>query len=310
MQLQCTAAVCGGCADPKRCRTAAEIHARNLDIFAVLNIADISAALGAVFGLDAGFPADCFRFCPQVGIQCFQLRRPLFRACHLLDFSVCLIGHLLDAHGTCKAAAAGQCAGVIGEIRMPLIVDDAGVICEAVAAVLHDDTAVFPGPRRAFAHRISDVFGDAVRRIDHIIPVTVLVEIGRFGVLGTPRVDLDRLPLIGDHISVELHHPELWVAPVEICLPVIIHKHSGVNIAPVRAAKRLANRVGERPFRAVCNSNADRSAAAVCRSHGHIIIEFAVTLDALCRPRFSACPLKGCIVQRNAEVCPVLHIRG
>lgn len=192
---------------------------------------------------------------------------------------------------------------------MPLIVDDAGVICEAVAAVLHDDTAVFPGPRRAFAHRISDVFGDAVRRIDHIIPVTVLVEIGRFGVLGTPRVDLDRLPLIGDHISVELHHPELWVAPVEICLPVIIHKHSGVNIAPVRAAKRLANRVGERPFRAVCNSNADRSAAAVCRSHGHIIIEFAVTLDALCRPRFSACPLKGCIVQRNAEVCPVLHIR-
>jgi hypothetical protein len=120
--------------------TAAERDTLDLDIVAVVDVRHRHAALAARLRLDALRPRNRLGLLAHVRVQRLQLRRPRSAHGEGGDAPVGIVDEALDGHGALVPAAAGEGAVVVEEVRVVLVIDDRGVICETASFGGHHDT--------------------------------------------------------------------------------------------------------------------------------------------------------------------------
>src|SRR6185503_19017585 len=128
----------------------------------------IPAAFAGSLRFDSGLPGHRLCLVLDIRIESTYLGCSPCSHVNRRDGAVGIVIEPLHGYRTGKAAAAGQGAIVIEEVRITGEVDDAGVVREAVALRRHDDPAVSPGARGAGAGRVGDVLGDRAAREHHV----------------------------------------------------------------------------------------------------------------------------------------------
>ena len=316
-------------------RTRTEIDALHLDVVSVLDVRDIHSASGVARGLrlNTGLPGDrlCLRL--QVRIQVGNGHRSGRRRRDRRKRAVRIVGEFLEAHGAVIAvavrrdrAAVLQCAVVIKEIRMPVEIEDAGVVREAGTERLHDRAGVGERSRGCGRLGIRDLLRDAVGRVREEVGPGVLHDPGPLFVLrreaSCGRGGPERLRVVGraldapgirDHVRIQLHVTRSTSLEVEVRLPVIVDEDGGIDVARApRAAggdERLADGVLVGADGTRRNADPNHSCARFI-VYGNVDVKFAISGDSLRSPRRGARPTERGPTRDRPVVGPVHHVGG
>ena len=187
----------------------------------------------------------------------------------------------------------------------------------------HQHTTVLPRACRAFAHGITEVLRYGASRPQQIIQILALVQprpffierrtLGHVALTFAKRLlhhrDTDDVTTVGNHVFVQFHIITKRISPIEISLPVVIHKDRGVDVSPFALRQRLSQRVVERAIRTVCHGYSDSTSPRFHR-HGHVSIELASALHALHGPSITFRPRECFVRQYRSVVGPVHHVGG
>ena len=121
------------------------------------------------------------------------------------------------------------------------------------------------------------------------------------------------LTIVRHHILIETYAAHRVLTGKEICLPVIVDEHAGVDEVPVAyhagtvyRKQRMTYRIGKRSVRSIADSN-----AYMLLVRRIIEVVSAVAKDAVRSPSLRLSPRR--LLQRieyHAMVMPVLHIRS
>ncbi len=117
--------------------------------------------------------------------------------------------------------------------------------------------------------------------------------------------------LQANHVVIQLGIIEMRIAPIEICLPIIIYPDRRVDVIPLTIIKeRFAECILERTRRRIAHGNTDGDTTTQLGVGADIPVVFTIALDGLCRPGTVIRPRKRTQVERRTMVCPVHHILG
>ena len=166
-------------------------------------------------------------------------------------------------------------------IRFALVVDDARVVAPGPRSVVHDVAFVLPRSLGTVAHRISYALGAAGRCESEVVVAVAFVEPRTFLIILDLIVQLVDRAAERNHVLVELSPVYVRIAPIHVCLAVVVDEDGRVDVLPVFSLpyQRLTERIGERAVRRVSHQHSD--AVAVERA---VHVEFAVTFNHLERP--------------------------
>ena len=201
-----------------------------------------------------------------------------------VDGRECAVGvvfEFLDANGTGVTAAAGQGVVMIKEIRMSLVIYQAGMIRGTVALGGNDHAFESPWPGGVGAGGVANVFGKAAGRIHHVIQTIPLAKPRAFlveSVARTPTATVAAAEALngqrhlhhafvadggveGNHVLIQFDIEQMRIAPIHIGLAVIINEDRRVNVALSRRHQPMAERIVKRAGRAVRHRHADGPAA-------------------------------------------------
>ena len=163
---------------------------------------------------------------------------------------------------------------------MSFIIDNARMIAARLISVVHDVSLIFPRSRYLVAHSIAYALraaggskSEIIFRVLLINPRTFLIIINMGELLDFARGAY--------HILVKFDIISMWVAPVHICLTVIVYPHRRIDVIPMLLLphQRLANGVVERSIGRIGHEHSN--AVAVNRA---IHIKFPVPFDDLLCP--------------------------
>ena len=189
---------------------------------------------------------------------------------------------------------------------LSLVVDDARVVSAVTVSVVHDVSLVLPWSCRAVAHGVAYTLRAACGCECKVVFAVSLVEPWSFLVILDMR-KLDDVSRVRDHVLVELYIIEVRVAPVHVCLTVIVDPYGRVDVIPVLLLpyKSASERIHEWSVWRVSHEHAD--SVAVDRA---VHVELSVTLHDLLSP----CSVVVLIPFEISEACngsavlPVDHI--
>ena len=151
--------------------------------------------------------------------------------------------------------------------------------------MIHDMSLVLPWSYWRLAHGIANTLGTAGGSIGKVIPFLAT------GILARPeprsfliiadRIHLHYLTFGGDHVFIETHAISMGIAPVHICLSIVVNPYSGIDVRPMFLSpyERFADRVFERAEWRVGNEHTDTISV-----NGTIHIPFAVALNHMFCP--------------------------
>ena len=166
-----------------------------------------------------------------------------------------------------------------------------------------------PGAGGAVAHGVAYALGAAGGGEREIVVSVALVEPGALLIVVYLIVDRIDSAAIRYHVVVELDIIHVRVAPVHVCLPVVVDEHAGIDVVPVSSLpyQRLAERVVERPVGRVGHKHA--YAVAVYRA---VHVELAVALHDARGPGpvVAVEPLEVLERRNRTVVLPVHHVGG
>ncbi len=154
------------------------------------------------------------------------------------------------------------------------------MVATALICRCHDITFGSPRSHRTVTHCVSDTFRTASRGESQIVMTASLIKPWTFLIMlrSGQLVDFSR---IRNHIMIQFHIVGIRIAPIHICLTVVININRGVYIIPstVLPDNRFADRVFKGTVRTVSHEHSD--AITVYRT---IHVEFTITCHYLFSP--------------------------
>ena len=167
-------------------------------------------------------------------------------------------------------------------------------------------TLILPRPRNLITHGIADTFRTACRCKSEIILRLSFINPRAFLIIRNMRELMD-FTRSGNHILIKLYVIGMGIAPVHVCLAVIINPYGRVYVVPMLFLpdKRLANGVMKGAIGRIGHKHSN--AVAMDRT---IHIEFAVTFNDLLSPSSIVTIVPFKVLQRShrAMILPVHHI--
>ena len=305
-----------------------------------MNLRDIHTSFICLFRLHALGVSDGLSLIALERIESTDRRYSLL--C-MMDDRECAISIILEfLYGNAASESTTQFACMIEEIRLSLEVHHTTVVSKGTRFLQwHDFSLVFPRSERFLAHRVSDMLRHTTCRIEHIIVfaslhkprtlgIIIFIFHGRVTILHIRstkaihgHVDSAHLSLVingflrvhsvlqANHVVIQLGIIEMRIAPIEICLPIIIYPDRRIDVIPLTIIKeRFAECILERTCRRIAHGNTDGDTTTQLGVGADIPVIFAISLDGLCRPGTVIRPGEGREVERRAMVGPVHHIFG
>ena len=230
----------------------------------------------------------------------------------MLDGAVGVVLHLGGRHGAALVVLEGlkvhQVVVLAEDVGVALVVGYAGVVATGAVGVAYDVARRCPGTGGAVAHGVAQPLVTAGGGKAQVVFVGALVEPRAFLVI----VDVGQLgdaDLHRSHVVVEQGVVAVGVAPVEVCLSVVVGVDRGVYVVPVLLLphERLAQGVAERAVGRVAHEHAD----AVSVERGIEVVR-AVALNGLDGPGPVVAAAPGEVLQRGhgPVLRPVHHVGG
>ena len=305
-----------------------------------MNFRDINTRLVGLFRLHSLRESDGFCLLTLVRIEGCDRSHSFLGMVDDREGAVGIIFEFFHSHAASESAT--QFTRMVEEIRLALEIGHTTVVSEGTRFLQwHDIALILPRSERFLAHRVSDMLRHSTCSIKHIIVLATLHEPRTLGIIififhgrvtilhvrSTKaihgHVDSAHLSFVingflrvhsalqANHVVIQLGIIEMRIAPIEICLPIIIYPDRRVDIIPLTIIKeRFAECILERTRRQIAHGYTDGDAATQLGVGADIPVIFAIALDGLCRPGTVIRPRKRTQVEWRTMVGPVYHIGG
>ena len=275
----------------------AEIDIAHPDVVPVVDVSHILAAGAAGLDFDPGRPGDGLGFHSLVGIEGGDRCRPFLGRLHHRDRAIRVELQLIDAHGTFEAVASRKRGVVVEEVGLALVIHHARVVGEG-ALRGHDDAAVGPRAFGCGAGGVAEMLRDGTTGKKQVIEILALIEPGTLfvgcaaffvrrdalaqGLDGHRMANDAVLPdagVVGNHVLVQLHRPQIGIAPGEIGLALVVDVNGRIDAVVLAADQRFFEGIDVGPEGIIGHQHANAPAL-----HRAIEIPFAIPLDRLGSP--------------------------
>ena len=218
--------------------------------------------------------------------------------------AVGIVLKLLHSTAAAKASASRQLASMVEEVAVSLKVFHATVVGKRLGVFeWHYRSNIFPRTFGFVADRISDVLRHSTSRIQQPVFSVALGNPRSFGIAVLVFLALHafshrrcakaflchfqflNLAVDRHHVVVQTCEVNLRIAPIDVCLSVVIYHHCRVDIIPrAIVEERFSQGILERTSRRVGHCDAYCHAVCDFRMGADVPIIFSVALNGLCRP--------------------------
>ena len=149
---------------------AIELHVLQLDVVAIVDIRHINADFVVLFGLYTATESHRLGLHLLIGVKSGDGLHTLVGRHDGGEAAVRVILELLHSYASAKAAAPGELARVVEEIRVTLVVGHTAMVGERLGiAQGHNLSGIGPGARRMRSRAVADMFGHTACSIEQLI---------------------------------------------------------------------------------------------------------------------------------------------